>query len=164
MTKNLVVNEKYSRYWPAVTLVSAILAVLFFIGFLVVSNVLYEGYLRLFSFSFFALSVLSFYKVRDGRIQIKLETIDKKELRITYSTADNRLLYQEVMDRKDLSEVVIDEIPNRSLYNDLVKSDRCIKVRKKGAKHWIYLNSVNGRVLPLSFENAAAIEKFITNG
>lgn len=160
MKESLTVSEKYSRHWPAVAVGSAVLAVLFYILYQLSSNVLYEGYLRLTSFAFFALSILSFFKVREGKIVIDLKETGDNIVELTYKTG-SRILYQEEVSINDISEIMIDEMPNRSLYNDLVKSDRCLKIRKDGSKHWIYLNSVNGRVIPLSEENASSIKSFL---
>ncbi|MEX0646600.1 MAG: hypothetical protein WEA56_00600 [Balneolaceae bacterium] len=160
MNKKLTISEKYSRYWPAIAIGSAVLALLFYIIYHYVSNVLFEGYLRLISFVFFALSILSFFKLRDGKIQIDIEQMDEKVFKISYQTGDRRLFSEEIQ-KDEISEMMIDEMPNRSLYNDLIKSDRCLKIKKKDVQNWVYLNSINGRVIPLSRENAYEMKIFI---
>lgn len=161
-SKELNVSEKYSRHWPAIAIISAILSVLFYISYHLVGDVLIEGYLRLTAFGFFALAVLSFFKVRDGRMEIFM-TMDEKSLEIFYRVRD-KLVHEEMIMLSDVSDVEIDRMPDRSLYNDIIKSDRCIKFRRKDSEGWLYLNEIYGRVIPLSRENAEQIRSFISNG
>lgn len=160
MSRQLTVSEKYSRYWPAIAVGSAVLAVLFYLLFYFASSVLYQGYMRLISFAFFALSVLSFFKVREGKINIQIEQTDENLFTVTYRNG-GKMLYSEEISGKDIAEIKIARMPNRSLYDDISRHDRCIKIRKKQSDDWVYFNVVNGKIIPLSVENAASIKAFI---
>lgn len=157
--KKLTVSEKYSRHWPTIAVISAVMALLFYISYHMVGDVLIEGYLRFTAFGFFALAVLSLFKVKDGRMVISLEK-DDESLEIFYRVRDN-LVHEEMILLADVREVKVDHMPNRSLYNDIIKSDRCIRFRRKDSDGWLYLNEIYGRVIPLSRENAESILTFI---
>jgi hypothetical protein len=161
MNNELVVHEKYSRYWPVVALLSVVFTLIFFIAYQIVSDVLIEGYLRLTAFSFFALSVLSLFKVKDGKMEITL-TEKLNLLNITYKVRD-RIVHSEDLNIELIKEVETTQMPNRSLYNDFMKSDRCIKFKRKNSDDWLYLHEINGRVIPLSRDNAEAIVNYIEN-
>jgi hypothetical protein len=155
----LTVYEKYSRYWPAVAKLSALLAVLFFIAYQMSSDILIEGYLRLTAFGFFALSVLSLFKVRDGKMEISLTEKDGW-IEIVYKVR-NRIVQSEDLDLKDVSAIESAPMPDRSLYNNFNKSDRCVKFKRNQSQDWYTLHEIHGRVIPLSSENAESIVNYI---
>lgn len=161
MNKTLEVSEKYSRYWPAISLVSGMLAVLFFAGYQYQSDVLVEGYLRLISFAFFALSLLSLYKVKEGKIDFKFSRDQDDLVSITYRV-NGKVVFGEAIDLKEIEEWTTDEMPNRSLYNDFARKDRCIKFRKKESNHWTYFNMIDGRVIPFTGKHAQSIIRFMS--
>jgi hypothetical protein len=160
MKKSLTVREKYSRHWPVIAGVSMILSLLFFFWYWVAADVLLEGYLRLIAFGFFALGLLSLFKIKDGQVEIVLNVDNDDVLHVTYKVRDN-IIYEENWSRFEFESVKIDEMPNRSLYNDIMKSDRCLRFRRKNESDWIYFNKVSGRVIPFSDENAKQIYNFL---
>lgn len=159
MSNVLEIEEKYSRLWPLVAFISGIVAVLLFIYYLAVDEVLLEGYLRLISFSFFALMVLSLFKVKDGKVIIRLEQIDRSIL-VSYFVRD-RLVYEENFEIKEIDEVRIDQMPNKSLYNDFARKDRTVRFKKKKSDTWIYLAQLHGRVIPLTHQNAEKVTNYL---
>lgn len=159
MNNQLVVNEKYSLYWPGISIISAICSVLFFISYQLSGDVLLEGYLRLTSFGFFALAVLSFFKVKDGRMEITFLKNDSV-LEIFYKVR-NKLVHEEEIDLDKIEEIKTEQMPNKSIYNDFKKSDRCVRFKRKDSPNWIYLNEIHGRVIPLDQNNAADITQFV---
>ncbi|MCC5906527.1 MAG: hypothetical protein JJU13_09985 [Balneolaceae bacterium] len=160
MKKKLTVREKYSQHWPLVTGISMMLAVLFFISYWMVNDVLLEGYLRLVAFAFFSLGLLSLFKIKDGQVEIHLSVDEDDVLNVVYTVRD-MIIYEERWSRFDLGNIKIDEMPNRSLYNDIMKSDRCIRFSRKDEHDWIYFNKVNGRVIPFSQDNAKEVYNFL---
>lgn len=161
MIKNtLTIQEKYSKFWPLIAISSFLIAASLFIIYLTVSNVLVEGYLRMAAFIFFAVSLLSLLKLRDGRIDITVTADDKDVIRFEYRLKD-KIVFQEEWKRIELHSLKIDEMPNRSIYNDIVQSDRCIRFRRENEAEWNYLNKVNGRVIPLSNESAKKMHAFL---
>jgi len=158
MKEELIIKEKYSKYWPFIAGISAILSVIFFLGYQFVGDVLLEGYLRLTSFAFFALSLLSLFKIRDGQIKISVRKTEDGVIEFIYSVR-KQTIYEEEFSNHELENLKLDEMPNKSLYNDFMKSDRCIRFRRKDTSDWLYLNKVHGRVIPLSENNA---EKMLT--
>lgn len=162
--KELIVKEKYSQYWPLVTMISGICTVLFLIGFLLVSDVLIEGYLRLAAFGFFALCVLSLFKLKDGQIELHftVENGTTPLLNIHYFLRGNEI-HSESQELMDISELAITDVPNKSFYNDLVKGDKAVRFKKGDMEGWLYLNEIYSRVIPLTQDNAGQIVEFITS-
>lgn len=159
MSNTLTVSEKYSRHWPLIAIVSAVLALSFYISYHLAADVLLEGYLRLVAFGFFALAVLSFFKVKDGRIEITIEKSD--ELIEIYYRVRDKIIHEEELNLADIRDLKMDQMPNKSLYNDLIQSDRCIRFRRTDSDGWLYLHEIYGRVIPLSEKNASEILQFI---
>lgn len=159
---HLTVNEKYSKHWPVVAIASALLAMLLWGAYMISANVLVEGYLRFAAFCFFSLSLLSFFKVKDGRIRIDLQFEDNETLLVNYQVRKKRIA-SESFDLTQIEAVEINEMPNRSLYNDFATGDKAIRFKRTDADGWLYLIEVNGRVIPLDNENAEKVFVFIIN-
>lgn len=100
-----------------------------------------------------------YFKVKDGKMEIAL-TGKENLLEITYKVRD-RTVHSEDLNIDLIKEVETAQMPNRSLYNDFMKSDRCIKFRRKNSDDWLYLHEIHGRVIPLSGENSEAIVNYI---
>lgn len=161
MSDQLKVSEKYSRYWPAITLGSLVVSVFFIGGFIYVNSVLLESYLRLAAFAFFVIGFLSYFKLRDGQITIIYELNDEQDdMTIIYSVRDQNI-HKESVDLTDIKKIKVDQMPNRSLYNDFYKIDRSVRLKKKNMDGWLYLNELHGRMIPLSQENAEKIVEFV---
>ncbi len=159
MTQTLKIEEKYSRFWPVIATVSGIAATILFTYYLMVDEVLLEGYLRLISFSFFALMVLSLFKVKDGKVVISF-TSEDDTLYLTYHVRD-RLVYEESFQLQKIKDLKIDRMPNKSLYNDFAKKDRCVRFKMGKSNDWIYMVQLFGRVIPLTHKNAVKVEEFV---
>lgn len=162
MSESIKVSEKYSEYWPAITIGSLILSLLFLIGYIYSNDTLVESYLRLAAFAFFVIGFLSYFKLRDGQITINylVNDDDENEMKITYSLR-NQNIHAETVDLKEIVDVKVDEMPNRSLYNDFYKVDKSVRLKKKNMNGWLYLNELHGRMIPLNKENAEKIVKFL---
>lgn len=162
MSDQLIVSEKYSQYWPVVAAGSLVISALFFGGYIYTSNILLESYLRLGAFAFFVIGFLSLFKLRDGKITIIYELDDKKktDVNITYSVRDQNI-HAESIDLSEIKSIKVDQMPNRSLYNDFYKIDRAVRLKKKNMDGWLYLNEIHGRAIPLSKENAEKLVNFI---
>lgn len=159
---HLTVNEKYSKHWPAITVVSALLAFILWVAYMFSADVLVEGYLRFAAFCFFALSLLSFFKVKDGQIRIDLQFENDETLLVNYQVRKTEIA-SESFDLTQIEAVEINEMPNRSLYNDFATGDKAIRFKRTDADGWLYLIEVNGRVIPLDNENAEKVFVFINN-
>ncbi|HKL16217.1 MAG TPA: hypothetical protein VJ915_11310 [Balneolaceae bacterium] len=164
MSDQLQVSEKYSQYWPAVTTGGLILSLLFFAGFIYTNDTLLESYLRLAAFVFFVIGFLSYFKLRDGQISIIYDVSDDNpnDMMITYSVRD-QTIHSESVDLKELRHIKVDEMPNRSLYNDFYKIDKSVRLKKKNMSGWLYLNELHGRMIPLSRKNAEKVVQFVKN-
>ncbi len=162
MSQALTVSEKYSPYWPAVTIGSIVISMLFFAAYIMTSDVLIGSYLRLAAFAFFVIGFLSLFKLRDGRIKIDFELKEDAgpHLDILYSVR-GRNIHAETIDISEIKELKVDQMPNLSLYNDFNKVDRSVRFQKENMDGWLYLNEIHGRVIPLSKENAEKIVRFI---
>lgn len=160
MKEELVIQEKYSKFWPLIAFFSFLIASALFISYLSVTDVLMEGILRMAAFIFFAAGLLSLLKLRDGRIDIVVSTVEPDVVRFQYKLRDT-IIFQEERNRNEFHSLKIDEMPNRSLYNDIIQSDRCIRFRRDNEPEWNYLNQINGRVIPLSNESAKTLHFFL---
>jgi len=161
MSDQLQVSEKYSQYWPAVTVVSLILSLFFLGGFIYTNGPLLESYLRLAAFIFFVIGFLSYFKLRDGQITINYETSnDSSDMTITYVVRDQNI-HKETVDLSDIIDIKVDEMPNRSLYNDFYKIDKSVRLKKKNMSGWLYLNELHGRMIPLSVSSAEKVVRYV---
>ena len=162
MSDHIEVLEKYSQYWPVVTAGSLILSLFFFGAFIYVNDTLLEGYLRLAAFVFFVIGFLSYFKLRDGQITINYEIGDdnSSDMMITYSVRDQNI-HSESVDLAEIIDIKVDEMPNRSLYNDFYKIDKSVRLKKKNMSGWLYLNELHGRMIPLSRPNAERVVQYI---
>ncbi len=159
MNNTLVINEKYSQHWPLIAKLSAVLTVVFYISYHFVGDVLLEGYLRLTAFGFFALAVLSLFKLKDGKVEITIELEGKKL--VLYYRLRGKIIYEEEIDINKIEAVEVSEMPNRSIYNDFKKSDRCVRFKRTDSENWIFLNEIHSRVIPLSQDNSEKIVSFV---
>lgn len=155
----LIVKEKYSKFWPIITVVSLISAVISFYFYWNSSDILIKGYLRLIAFILFSVGVLSIYKLNESQIEITA-ILDNELIEFQYRSK-NKIIHSEEWVASDISSIKIDEMPNRSLYNDIILSDRCLRFRRNNQSDWNYLNSINGRVVPLSQNNAEELLRFL---
>lgn len=161
MSNQLQVSEKYSQYWPAIMIGSLILSLIFLVAFIYTTEPLLESYLRLAAFAFFVIGFLSFFKIRDGQLTINYEVKDgDQEMYITYTLREQKI-HIETVDLSDIVDIKVDEMPNRSLYNDFYKIDKSVRLKKKNMDGWLYLNELHGRMIPLSRENAGKVVDFV---
>lgn len=164
MSRSLTVSEKFSKLWPFAAAASLILSILFFVGYIYISDQLIASYLRLAAFAFFVIGFLSLFKLKDGQMEIKFEFREASpdEVEINYSVRD-RSLHFETFDLTDIKEIKVDNMPNKSIYNDIYRLDRSVRIKKENMDGWLYLNEVHGRVIPLSEENADKIARFLAD-
>jgi hypothetical protein len=161
MSKQLQVLEKYSQYWPAIMIGSLILSLVFLVAFIYTTEPLLESYLRLAAFAFFVIGFLSFFKLRDGQLTINYEVKEgDEEMYITYTLREQKI-HAETVDLSNIVDLKVDEMPNRSLYNDFYKIDKSVRLKKKNMDGWLYLNELHGRMIPLSRENAEKVVDFV---
>ncbi|MEX0994177.1 MAG: hypothetical protein WD599_01535 [Balneolaceae bacterium] len=158
--KTLTVFEKYSRYWPAIAITSAIMSLTFFLVYWYSQNVLVAGYLRVTAFAFFALSLLSFFKWKDGRMKIDFTLDQDHFLRLNYFVR-NRKVADDNFNLTEFSDIEINRMPIKTLYNEFATSDRCIRFKRYDTEGWSYLIEVHGRVIPIDKENAKLVLEFL---
>ncbi len=156
----LKIEEKYSARWPLITAVSMVLAIAIFGSLIFIENTLLAGYVRLGAFAFFALGVIGLFKLRDGKVSLVLSVDDDHFLTVTY-IIKSEVKHSESWDLNQLATVKVDEMPNRSFYNDIVTSDRCVAIRNQNESDWTYLHKMYGRVIPLKNSSAIKIKTFI---
>lgn len=157
--EKLVIKEKYSKYWPTVAVLSLILSLVIFVSYHFIDNVLWIGYLRLAAFAFFAVALLSFFKVYDGQVELTV-LADEEFFKSTYQVR-NEIIFESEQPRSVFHQVKTDQLPNKSIYNDFMKNDRCVRFQKKDENAWYYFNEIESRVIPLSEENANTLRDFL---
>ncbi|PWN07562.1 hypothetical protein [Rhodohalobacter mucosus] len=148
------VHEKFSGSWPFIAALSSVLAIILFVYSRVNSDVLISGYLELSSFILFAVAVLSFFKLRDGRISIRID-FDRESSELLFSYYLNRsVVTNETLSITNKIEFKTGRMPDTSLYSEINRSDRTIRFREHPTDSWRYLFQYNSRVIPVSAENA----------
>jgi len=155
----IIVREKYFQYWPQVAVLSLLSAIALFVIYQSVENILWNGYIRLASFSLFALSILSFFKVKDGQVEIKISK-NNDYIRSVYEVRGN-VIFEIQNQISDFYELKIDLMPDKSLYNQIVKSDKCVRFRREDENTWHYFNEIESRVIPLRKEDARRLYMFL---
>lgn len=161
MKDKLIIKEKFSKFWSVIFVISVISTIVTLFFYMTASDILIEGYLRLAAFILFSIGILTLFKLYDGQIEI-ITILDNDVIEFQYRSK-NRVIHTEEWSAKDIASYKIDEMPNRSLYNDLVQSDRCLRIRRKNQSDWSYLNNINGRVVPLTQKNADELMSFLRN-
>lgn len=161
MKDKLIIKEKFSKFWSVIFVISVISTIVTLFFYMTASDILIEGYLRLAAFILFSIGILTLFKLNDGQIEI-ITILDDDVIEFQY-ISKNRVIHTEEWSAKDIASYKIDEMPNRSLYNDLVQGDRCLRIRRKNQSDWSYLNNINGRVVPLTQKNADELMSFLRN-
>jgi len=159
----LTIHEKFSRHWSTAAVISGILVLVLGLLWLNSEEILLKGYLRLATFCFFALTLLIALKLRQGQTLM--------DLRIDKPNASLNLIYrfkgeqvdQQTFDLRNMTQVDVVEMPNRSLYNDFSTSDVTIRIRERDDDHGYYLFSLNDRVIPLDSETAGRVVEFLNH-
>jgi hypothetical protein len=154
------IEEKYSAQWPLITTVSFAVAAAIFGSLFFIENTLLAGYVRLGAFAFFALAVIGLFKLRDGKVSMVFTVDEDHFLTVDYKIKDE-LKHSESWDLKLIGSVKVVEMPNRSFYNDIVTSDRCVVFRNQDENDWTYLHKIYGRVIPLRKRSADKIRDYI---
>jgi len=156
----LKIEEKYSARWPLITAVSMVLAIAIFGSLFFIENTLLAGYVRLGAFAFFALGVIGLFKLQDGKVSLIFSVDEDHFLTVSY-IVKNEMKHSESWNLQQLATVKVDEMPNRSFYNDIVTSDRCVAIRNQNESDWTYLHKIHGRVIPLKKRSAVKIKTFV---
>ena len=157
------VEEKFSRTWPFIAISSSVLAILLFIYSRIMSDILISGYLELASFILFAVAVLSYFKLRDGRISIRID-IDREKNELTFSYLLNgSVVSSETLSINKPVEFQSGKLPDTSLYTEINRTDRTIRFREAPSGSWRYLFQYNSRVIPVSREVADETAKILSD-
>ncbi|MEX0639030.1 MAG: hypothetical protein WDZ29_04175 [Balneolaceae bacterium] len=156
----LILYEKYSRYWPHITVLSTITSLALLIIWLGSDNVLFSGYLQFGAFVFFAIALLCLFRWREGQMKIEMDSDGHGILHIRYSVRNEPVGSEEFL-LKGLESVKTDRMPDRSLADNLFKSGRTVRFKRQDSINWLYLNEVNGRVIPLDMKSAEQLRQFL---
>lgn len=157
------VEEKFSRTWPFIAISSSVLAISLFIYSRLTSDILISGYLELASFILFAVAVLSYFKLRDGRISIRIE-VDKEHNELIFSYLLNgSVVTSETLSINKPVEFQTGRMPDTSLYTEINRTDRTIRFRENPTGAWRYLFQYNSRVIPVSREVADKTAKILSD-
>ncbi|MDX1640811.1 MAG: hypothetical protein R3220_03880, partial [Balneolaceae bacterium] len=73
----------------------------------------------------------------------------------------DKVIFSTELPLSEIHKVKIDQLPNKSLYNDFTKSDKCVRFQRKDENAWYYFNEIESRVIPLSEENANRLLHFL---
>lgn len=159
----ITVQEKFSRTWPFIAISSSVLAILLFIYSRINSDILISGYLELASFILFAVAVLSYFKLRDGRISIRID-IDKEHNDLFFSYLLNgSAVNSETLSIDKPVEFETGRMPDTSLYTEINRTDRTIRFRETPSGSWRYLFQYNSRVIPIGPEVAEKTAKILSD-
>jgi Fe2+ transport system protein FeoA len=156
---SMVIEEKYSRYWVHITSVLLVGALLFFIGYTSIEDILWKGILRLIAFGFLAGSVFSGLKVMQGKHTVEVD-IEDDNLILTYRKKG-----------RDVSRdtFALDSIGNlyyeshNGFWGRAFFKDCNIKFVPTDSDRPLTLVEVHGKALALSQENARKLMTFISD-
>ena len=160
MNNSITVQEKFSKYWKPLTTVSGILAITCFALYFKSGNILAGGYLQLSSFIFFIIFLIGSVKLYEGKTRIECFANDMN-LDVKFFRKDRKVAEGEI-DLSKIEKVEISELPNKTIYNDIVRSDKCIRLKNKSGQ-WFYLNEISEQVVPLDIRNAKKMYDFLVH-
>lgn len=159
---HLTVLEKYFTLWPYLVVASGFGSLSLFVAGQVSNHILLEGYLRLAAFALFALFLLGLFRLREGQIRIDFHSTGNGMLNIDYSVR-GRSIDRQVHELSAIRTVESARMPDKTLYNNLVTSDRTLRYRPATGDSWQFLTEVRGRAVPLKPEEAAEAANFINS-
>ncbi len=158
MEQELRIEEQFSPVWKTTAVSSAVLAILFFIIFLITDDPLWKGIFRLAAFIAFIGVVFCVLRLREGRKELRLE-LSEEQLVVTYFHK-SEMIKEELFERKTINEVYKKEhkLPGR------------LPFFNKGYEYFITFTDTetelpmfeySGRNLHFSEETAGEIDNFI---
>lgn len=159
METRLVLEEKYSTWWVQITAGLSLTALLLFVLFSNMEDVLWKGIVRLASFGFLAAAVFSGLKVMEGKHTIILEIKDG-HLTVTYRKRD-RQVGEDIFDLDNITALYIDHLPSYLFSNDFIFNDLQVVMQLADSDRPLTLVERDGRALPLSRDTAGEAVKFI---
>lgn len=161
MESRLVLEEKYSAWWTQITVGLALLAIVLFVIYSNMDDVLWKGVLRLGSFGFLAAAVFSGLKVMEGKHSIIL-MVEDGHLVASYQKK-GRQVGEDIFELDNITALYVDHLPsyffssNEFLFNDLQ-----VVMEQSDSDLPLTLAKVGGRSLPLSRKSADEAVRFIT--
>lgn len=162
MEESIILNEKYSDNWKPTLYFSLLLAILAFILYLTIGDVLWSGILRLAAFISFSLSVFCMLKAMEGKKTFRI-SIKDNHLAIAY-------LEKEDVARKEVH--TLDEIdfiykePHKYKLpltdnNFFLADSSDFKIRFLNSDHDISLFKFGGRVLSVDEKTGTRLQQFL---
>lgn len=158
MKNSLIIEEKFSHIWKPLTILSGIITITGFTGYLYTDHILTGGYLQLISFICLVIFLIGSVKLYEGKTKIVINVQDMN-LDVKFFRKNQNIAEGEI-DLLKIDKVEISELPNKTIYNDIVRSDKCIRL-KNNSGQWIYLNEFSGKMVPLDIDSSKKIYDFL---
>lgn len=160
MEETLTVEEQLTARWKLLTIISACVAVLFFVIFLLIDDPLWKGIFRLVAFIGFTGTVLGWLRLRDGKKTIHIEILEN-QLLIHY-LKENNVVKEEVFERKTIKNVYKKELSRFKKILNLGNGYE-FYITFTDTKTKLGLFEYSGRNMRFSKEIATNIDQFINN-
>ena len=161
MEAKLVLEEKYSSWWAEVTIGLGLSALLLFVIFSLVDDVLWKGILRLGSFGFLAAAVFSGLKVMEGKHSITL-AVKNGHLIVSYRKRGHNV-GEDIFELDNITSVYVDNLSSEFFPQNLFTvSEQQVVLELEDSDRPLTLAEVGGRTLALSQQSARVAVKFIS--
>ncbi len=158
MLQELNVEEQFSPAWKMIAILSTVLAILFFIIFLVTEDPLWKGIFRLTAFIAFIGAVFSFLRLREGKKVLHLEFAGQQFI-ITY-LYKSESVKEEFFEKNTIKNIWKKET-NQKL--PLVANDFEYFISFTDTNNELPLFPFSGRNLHFSKEETQKIDRFMEN-
>lgn len=159
MESRLVLEEKYSVWWVQITTGLALSAVVLFLVYTNIDDVLWKGIFRLASFSFLAATVFSGLKVMEGKHSILMEIKDGHL--IIYYRKRGQQIGEDIFELDKIKSLYVDTPPSYFFTSYIFLNDRHVVMEQKDSDRPLSLIEIDGRTLALSRETAEEGVRFI---
>ena len=160
MADSIKVKEQTHNFWTTVAAVSAILCVIFFLIFWLISNPFWSGILRLVAFVFFAGAVLGYLKVMDGPLFVSLEATE--DLLLVSYHKEGEVIQKEQFERNTIAEITTTQSTNNLLTKLFQPDSAKFEISFTDTEHPLALFEFSGRQLLFDPSGQQEITHYLT--
>src|SRR5699024_3911197 len=157
MKQKITVEEQFSPKWKGIAVLSLVIAVLYFILFLISTDPFWKGIFRFIAFIGLVGIVFSFLRLREGQKEVKIELLDN-QLLLSYYKKDE-MLREEVFEQETIKDIYKEEVklPAKLLY---IKKSYKFFITFTDTDKILPFFEYSGRNLHFSNEKAVEIDDF----
>lgn len=161
MNNTVTVTEENYNFWKMGALVSASVAIISFIIFLLIENPFWESVIRLGAFIFFAVAILSYLQIMNGPIKITLSLINNILL-VTYEK-DGKIIHEEELEQDTIKNVFTTTSGINIFLNRLKPEIKAFKISFTDTDHPLFLFEFSGRPLVFGKDDQEKIASYLND-